>query len=143
MRRQAAVAKLQQQDREIRQHEQAHLAAIGRIPTSGPIYRLAKGPDGRLYVIGGRVNFLMPPAQSAQEKLELARQLRKMALAPAQPSAKDRSVAAQAAQQINQARRELAAEERLAAENGKGPSAHTGFGITAGQLTGEARSILA
>lgn len=104
------IRELQQRDREVRNHEQAHVVASGRIPVSGPIYTYEKGPDGRMYAVGGEVNFRMPPAQSPQEKIDLAQQLRRMALAPAQPSTKDRMVAAQAAQKISQARMELIKE---------------------------------
>lgn len=134
---------MQKQDRQIRQHEQAHLAASGRIPIFGPIYQMEKGPDGRMYVTGGKVNFRMPPAQSAQGKLELAQQLRTMALAPASPSAKDRSIAARAAQQINQARLELAFKERADRESTSGPWASANYNIVDGELTGDRISIFA
>lgn len=107
---QREIQKLQQRDREVRNHEQAHVVASGRIAVSGPTYTYKKGPDGRMYAVGGKVNFHMPNAQSPQEKIELAQQLRRMALAPAQPSTKDRMVAAQATQKISQARLELAKE---------------------------------
>lgn len=126
---------LQQRDREVRNHEQAHIVASGRIPVSGPIYTYEKGPDGRMYAVAGEVNFRLPPTQSPKEKLELAQQLRRMALAPAQPSPKDRMVAAKAAQKVSNARIEMMKErqeetDRLNVEE----SIQWGFSIISGQL---------
>ena len=111
-REQQEVEKMQRRDQEVRQHEQAHIAASGRLAVSGPVYQMEQGPDGRMYVTEGHVNFRTPPTQSPREKLELAEQLRRMALAPANPSGKDRSVAAQAARQISEARMAIIAEKQ-------------------------------
>ncbi len=111
------VMQMQRRDQEVRQHEQAHIAASGRIPVSGPTYRMERGPDGRMYVTEGEVNFRLPPAQSPDEKLELAQQQRRMALAPANPSSTDLRVAAQAAQKISAARAEKTAEDRTESED--------------------------
>lgn len=109
---QQEVRELQQRDREVRQHEQAHISASGSIPTTGPTYETTKGPDGKLYATGGHVNFRMPAAQTPEETLRMAEQMKKMALAPANPSAKDRAVVAQAAQKISEAKMEMAKEEQ-------------------------------
>lgn len=119
---QHVVRRMQQRDAEVRQHEQAHVSASGRLSISGPIYQMEQGPDGRMYVTGGKVNFRMPPTQNPREKLELAEQLRRMALAPASPSAKDRSVAAQAALKMSEARMELAEEKQQELEGEEVPA---------------------
>ncbi len=109
-----AVRELQARDREVRAHEQAHVAASGRIPVSGPQYEYETGPDGKRYAVGGSVNYRVPPASSPEEELRLAQQLRRMALAPMDPSPQDRATAGKAtakAAQANQDIREERAEE--------------------------------
>ncbi len=103
---QREVQHLRARDREVRAHEQAHIAASGRIAVSGPRYSYEEGPDGKRYANGGTVNFQVPPANSPEEEARLAAQLRRMALAPANPSGTDRAVAAGASAKESQARRE-------------------------------------
>ncbi len=100
------VQQLRARDREVRAHEQAHVAASGRIAVSGPRYSYEEGPDGKRYATGGTVNFQVPPANSPEEEARLAAQLRRMALAPANPSGTDRAVAAGASAKESQARRD-------------------------------------
>jgi hypothetical protein len=107
---QREVQQLRARDREVRAHEQAHVAASGSIGVSGPRYSYEDGPDGKRYAVGGSVNFQVPPANSPSEEIRLAAQLRRMALAPANPSGTDRAVAAEASRKEAQARRELQQE---------------------------------
>lgn len=111
------IREMQSRDLEVRNHEQAHISASGRIATSAPIYKYEKGPDGKMYVTEGSVRFSMPPSNSPEEKLQLAQQLRRMALAPANPSSKDRQVAAKASQKISNAQKEVREEARKELEN--------------------------
>lgn len=101
------LQQLRARDREVRAHEQAHVAASGSIAVSGPTYGYEEGPDGRRYAVEGKVNYQVPPAHTPEEEVRLAQQLRRMALAPANPSATDRAAAAKAAVQEAQARQEL------------------------------------
>lgn len=105
---QAQVDKLKERDRQVRQHEQAHLAAAGGLAMSGPTYSYQKGPDGVRYAVGGEVNIDTSPGRSPEETVAKARQIRAAALAPAEPSGQDRAVAAQASQMEMQAQVELA-----------------------------------
>lgn len=105
---QAEVDQLKQRDREVRQHEQAHVAAGGPYVTGGPSYEYTNGPDGRRYATGGEVNISVSPGRTPEETLRKARIIRAAALAPAEPSAQDRRVASQASQLEATARRELA-----------------------------------
>ncbi len=105
-----AIRELQQRDRRVRAHEQAHVAASGRIAVSGPSYEYEQGPDGRNYAVGGSVNYSVPPASTPEEERQLAQQLRRMALAPADPSPTDRSTAARAAAKEARANRDIQAE---------------------------------
>ena len=105
---QAQVDKLKERDRQVRQHEQAHLAAAGGLAMSGPNYSYQKGPDGVRYAVGGEVNIDTSPGRTPEETVAKARQIRAAALAPAEPSGQDRAVAAAASQMEMQAQMELA-----------------------------------
>ena len=87
---------LKARDAEVRRHEQAH-AAVGGGYASAPTYVYQQGPDGRRYAIGGSVQIDMSPVPNDPEatiaKMEV---VRRAAMAPAEPSSADRSVAAAA-----------------------------------------------
>ena len=104
----AQVAKLKQIDRQVRQHEQAHMAAAGGLATSGASFTYKKGPDGVNYAVGGEVSISTSPGRTPEETIQRARTVRAAALAPADPSGQDRAVAAQAAKMEMEARMELA-----------------------------------
>lgn len=107
------VEKLKARDREVRAHEQAHLAAAGPYALGGPQYEYQRGPDGKEYAVGGEVQINASPVPGdPQANLEKARVVQQAALAPAEPSPQDRRVAAQAARQEARARRELAAQRQ-------------------------------
>lgn len=109
----AQVLKLQARDREVRAHEQAHLAAAGRFATSGPSFTFQTGPDGRRYAVGGEVGIDTSPVPDDPEAtIAKAQQIRAAALAPAQPSSQDLAVAAKASSMEQRARVELARAER-------------------------------
>lgn len=107
----AVLRKLQARDREVRQHEQAHLAASGGLATSGARFSYQRGPDGVDYAVGGEVSIDTAPGRTPEETLQRARQIRAAALAPAQPSGQDLAVAAQAARMALDAQTELAGSE--------------------------------
>lgn len=101
------VDQLAARDREVRAHEQAHLAAAGPY-AQGVSYDYQTGPDGRQYAVGGSVAVDTAPIPGdPQATIAKAQQLRRAALAPAQPSAADRAVAAKAARMEMEARRQL------------------------------------
>ena len=105
---QAEVRALASRDREVRAHEQAHLAVGGQY--AGTVrYDYTRGPDGRLYAVGGSVSIDTAPVPGDPEAtVEKLQQVQRAALAPAQPSSQDLAIAAQAAQIIAQARAEIA-----------------------------------
>lgn len=106
------VRELQQRDQEVRRHEAAHAAAGGQY-AGAPTYTYQRGPDGKQYAVGGSVSIDTSPVKGDPEAtLQKARQIRAAALAPAEPSAQDRSVAASAAALERQAQAEIAAERR-------------------------------
>lgn len=109
---QAKVDQLKARDLEVRQHEQAHLAAAGSLATSGASYTYERGPNGVNYAVGGEVNIDTSPGRTPEETLEKARQVQAAALAPAEPSSQDRGVAARAAQLQQQAQAEISAKQQ-------------------------------
>lgn len=123
---QKEVDKLKDRDREVRQHEAAHLAAAGGHATGGPSYTYKKGPDGKQYAVGGEVNVDTSEEKTPEATLRKMQQIQRAALAPAEPSGQDHSVAAAAAQKAADARREIAKQNAEAAtpngdtESGRG-----------------------
>jgi hypothetical protein len=109
---QARIVQLKASDLKVRQHEQAHLAAAGSLATSGATYTYQRGPDGVNYAVGGEVNIDTSPGRTPEETLDKARQVQAAALAPADPSGQDRSVAARAGQMALQAQAELSEKQQ-------------------------------
>jgi hypothetical protein len=112
------VRELQQRDAEVRRHEQAH-ATVGGPYAGAPRYDYERGPDERLYAVSGEVSIDTSPVPGdPQATIAKMQQVRRAALAPADPSPQDQRVAAEAQQSITQARAELRtlrAEERAEA----------------------------
>ncbi len=107
---QEQIKQLSARDREVRAHEQAH-AAVGGQHAGAPSYQFQRGPDGVNYAVGGEVSIdTSPVAGDPQATLQKASQIRRAALAPAEPSAQDRKVAALASQMELQALLEIAQE---------------------------------
>lgn len=102
------VEELKKRDEHVRQHEQSHLAAAGGHARGGPTYSYTQGPDGKRYAVGGEVSIDISKGRTPEETIQKARTVRAAALAPADPSGQDRSVAAAATKMETEARRELA-----------------------------------
>jgi hypothetical protein len=102
---------LKARDREVRAHEQAHLAAAGPYAKGPPSFEFQTGPDGQPYAVGGEVQIdTSKVAGNPQATLIKAQTIKRAANAPRNPSAQDRQVAAQAAQLEAQARQEIKQE---------------------------------
>lgn len=101
------IQALSARDREVRAHEQAHVAVGGRY-AGAPKYQYERGPDGVQYAVGGEVPISTGKEATPQETLIKAQIVRRAALAPAEPSAQDYKVAAQASRLETEARQELA-----------------------------------
>jgi hypothetical protein len=132
----ALVNQLAQRDQQVRTHEAAHVAAGGMYVRGGARFSYTTGPDGRAYATGGEVSIdrsAVPgdPAATIQK----LRQVQRAALAPADPSPQDRSVAAGAAMSITQAQMELAQRQlsayRTTASSSAAAGASTGFSAVA------------
>lgn len=110
---QQQLQKLQARDSEVRAHEAAHIAAGGQYVTSGPTYTYQRGPNGRFYAIGGEVGLDVSAIPSdPKATLDKAEVIQRAALAPAQPSAQDQQVAANAARLASRARIDIAIQQR-------------------------------
>jgi hypothetical protein len=104
------IEKLRQRDREVRTHEQAHLASAGQYAAGGPSYTYESGPDGKKYAVGGEVPIDVSKESTPEETLIKMQVVAKAALAPLNPSSADRRIAARAAMISAEARRELQTE---------------------------------
>jgi hypothetical protein len=102
-----AVEKLKKRDQEVKAHEKAHAAAGAGIVQGGATYQYQRGPDGKMYAVGGEVKIDTTPERDPEDTIRKMQQVRKAALAPTQPSAQDRSVATRASQIEAEARAEL------------------------------------
>ena len=89
----AAVDRLRQRDQQVRQEEQAHAAVAGDL--AGPIsYVYQRGPDGRLYAIGGSVPIkARSHTGDPQETAQLGARLSAAAQAATNPSGADLAAA--------------------------------------------------
>jgi len=111
------IARLRQIDQMVRAHERAHLIAGGDLVLSGPHYVYKRGPDGRLYAVGGDVVIDASGVPGDPEAtLRKAERIVRAALAPLNPSPQDLRVALRAQIMAMQARLELA---RQRAQGGK------------------------
>ena len=105
-------SQLQERDAEVRAHEHAHVAALGR----GVIhYDTVVGPDGEAYAVGGGVPVDLSPVPGDPEAtVRKAKAAIQAAYAAGEPSGADMKVAAQAYQL------EMAAQHVIEAEQEAG-----------------------
>jgi hypothetical protein len=106
------IEKLQSIDRNVRDHEAAHLRAGAGLVTSGPSYSYTYGPDGKRYAVGGEVGIDVAPTGKPQDDIDKARRIEAAALAPADPSDQDLAVASSARQMALRAQAELTAQRQ-------------------------------
>lgn len=105
------LRELQKVDQSVRTHELAHMAAAAGLAKGGPSYSYQRGPDGKNYAVAGEVHIDTSREPTADATVEKMRQVRRAALAPADPSPQDQKVAAQATILMGEAMQEM----RLAA----------------------------
>lgn len=101
------VQELKARDRQVREHERAHQIAGGHYASS-PTYRTIRGPDGKLYAVGGEVKIdtsVVP--NNPEATIRKMQTVKRAALAPQEPSSADRAVAAEADAKIVRARQEI------------------------------------
>lgn len=111
------VRELAARDRDVRAHEQAHVAAAAGLAGS-PSYTFVTGPDAQRYAVSGEVKIDSTKAHGDPEatiiKME---QVKRAALAPSQPSGQDKSVAGAAEANIRNAEAELHVRDQEEEEN--------------------------
>lgn len=106
----AQVRKLSARDREVRAHEAAHKAAGGPY-TGAASFTFQNGPDGRRYAVGGEVPIDVSSVPGDPDAtIRKLRTVRRAALAPAEPSAQDRSIASTAEAGVRAAQAEKRSE---------------------------------
>lgn len=115
---QQQVRELTAIDRGVRAHEAAHQAVGGSLAGAASFHYVT-GPDGERYAVGGEVPITITTiSDDPQATIHNAEQVRAAALAPAQPSAQDRSVAVAAVQIIAHAQLEAALQRAAALQAG-------------------------
>lgn len=113
-RQEQQIQELAARDQEVRTHEQAHRSVGGNYAGS-PSYQFTLGPDGKRYATAGEVQIDISdvPGDPAATIAKM-QQIRAAALAPAEPSPQDLTVARNAAAREAKARRELIAGQAAA-----------------------------
>ena len=116
---QQQITELKARDTEVRIHEQAH-ASVGGQYAGSPSYEYQRGPDGTNYAVGGEVQIDVSEIPGdPQATIDKMQTVRAAALAPAEPSGADRSIAADATQKLAAAQAELAQPEKEDDEDAK------------------------
>ncbi|BBO77120.1 hypothetical protein DSCW_45370 [Desulfosarcina widdelii] len=105
------VQRLNRRDQEVRAHERAHMAAGAGVVQGGASFTFTRGPDGKMYAVGGEVKIDTSTENDPDRTIRKMQQVKRAALAPAEPSGTDRSVAARAGQIEAQARQEKVKQE--------------------------------
>lgn len=113
------VAELQQIDRAVRAHEQAHIAAGRDVITSSANFTYTYGPDGKRYAVGGEVGIDTSPERRPQDNIEKGQRIQAAALAPVDPSPQDYRVAAVGSQLEARGRSDLARQQGEQAGDGE------------------------
>ena len=114
------VQQLKVREQKVIAHEMAHKTAGGQY--AGAVrYRYATGPDRQSYIVGGEVSIDTSEAKTPEETLQKMEQVKAAALAPADPSPQDYSVASTAETIEQKARYELmkASYEMSSPQTGK------------------------
>lgn len=121
------ITELQKRDAEVRSHEQAHLSAAGQYAAGGASFSYTTGPNGKKYATGGEVPIDIAKENTPEATIQKMRTVRRAALAPANPSATDRSIAAQASSKEARAMKELLEQTQisLSASSSPGNTANT------------------
>lgn len=102
------VAELSSRDQEVRSHEMAHMMVGGNLVRKSASYQYQTGPDGQRYVVGGEVSIDSSAVNGDPlATIRKMQQVKRAALAPANPSSQDLAVAASAAETEADARQQL------------------------------------
>ena len=115
-----ALRELQAVDRAVRAEERQHVAAAGGF--AGPIqYEYVKGPDGKLYAVGGSVAVSASGASSDEQRERAAKAVAAAAISVQTPSSADINVV----QKANSTLGTLDRERRASATQDQGVDLYT------------------
>lgn len=109
------VSRLQARDKEVRAHEMAH-KAVGGGHAGSISYTYTTGPDGKKYASGGEVPIDTSKENTPDATIQKMTQIKRAALAPANPSGADRAIASKAAMIAMKARSEKAKDADVSEE---------------------------
>lgn len=90
------IRDLAARDMEVRAHEAAHAALLGRYAIGGPTYSFQMGPDGRAYAVGGSITADTGRESTPEATAAKARVIARAAMGGGEASGSDRAVAAAA-----------------------------------------------
>lgn len=116
----AQLSELKAADTRVKAHEAAHQS--GPAASGGASYTYKKGPDGVMYAVGGEVPVRIQTGSTPQESIMNLQGVIATALAPADPSPQDVSIASKARVMMMKAQQELAAEIQEKMRNSSGYS---------------------
>lgn len=140
------VRKLKKRDQKVRAHEQAHMAAGAGLIRGGAHYEFQRGPDGRLYAVGGDVTIDTSEESTPEATLQKMIRVKAAALAPVDPSPQDRKIAAMASAKAAKARSEIALENTEMVrdkEDAQGPYGRNGRSNAVKNPTGNQIDLVA
>lgn len=129
---QREVDELKKTDQEVKAHERAHMAAGAGLAMGGASYQYQRGPDGKMYAVGGEVKIDTSREKDPKDTIRKMEQVKRTALAPSQPSGQDKSVAARASQIEAEARLELLKQNTEKAKQKDSPEVISNGTIPAG-----------
>lgn len=114
----AQLAELKAADSRVKAHEAAHQS--GPAASGGASFTYKKGPDGVMYAVGGEVPVRIETGSTPQESIMNLQGVIATALAPADPSPQDISIASKARVMLMKAQQELSQEiqEKMRNSNG-------------------------
>ncbi|MBF0546074.1 MAG: SprA-related family protein [Candidatus Riflebacteria bacterium] len=102
------IQQLKKTDQNVRDHEAAHVAAGGTYVKGGATFQFKTGPDGKQYAVAGEVDIdTSPVANDPEATIRKMESVKRAALAPADPSSQDQSVAVQASEEATKAQFDL------------------------------------
>ncbi|MBF0329512.1 MAG: hypothetical protein HQL10_10170 [Nitrospirae bacterium] len=125
---QSEVQRLKTQEQKVMAHERAHQSAGGQYAGAAN-YQYTVGPDGKRYITGGEVQIDISPENTPSATITKMEQVKRAALAPADPSGQDRNVAATADGIKAQAKQEQARENNEAASTGYNQSGNYNLAV--------------
>ena len=104
------LQELKERDREVREHEMAHKRVAGQY-AGAVTYTYQTGPDNKQYAIGGKTQLDTSEEPTPEENIVKQEIIYDAALAPKDPSSKDKEVARDAQQSAKRSKVELAQQE--------------------------------